>query len=123
MAGLMDINQRSGRFQDYANFILGVLLFIAPWVLNYTDQQMAAWVAWVGGFVVAILSLAAIFQFAEWEEWVNLLVGAAVFVSPFVFHFMDVMHAVAAHYVLGLLIVLAAATEFWAVHHPQGRLM
>ncbi len=123
MAGLMDMNRRDARFQDYANLVLGVLLFIAPWALNYTNEMMAARVAWIGGLVVAILSLAAIFKFAEWEEWVNLLIGAGVFISPYVFHFMHVMHAVATHYVLGVLIVIAAATELWAVHHPQGRMM
>jgi hypothetical protein len=123
MAGLMDINQKGGRFQDYANFVLGALLFFAPWALDYTNEMMAARVAWIGGLAVAILSLAAIFRFAEWEEWVNLLIGAGVFISPFVFRFMHVVPAVAAHYVLGLLIVIAAATELWAMHHPQGRMM
>ncbi|WP_298355519.1 SPW repeat protein [Rhodoblastus sp.] len=123
MAGLMDFNRKGARFQDYANFVLGVLLFIAPWALNYTHEMMAARVAWIGGLVVAILSLAAILRFAEWEEWVNLLIGAGVFISPYVFHFMQVTHAVATHYVLGALIVIAAATELWSVHHPQGRFM
>ena len=100
-----------------------MLLFIAPWALNYTDEMMAARMAWIGGLVVAILSLAAIFKFAEWEEWVNLLVGLACSSRPMHSSFMHVTHAVAAHYVLGLLIVIAAATELWAVHHPQGRMM
>ncbi|WP_298426570.1 SPW repeat protein [Rhodoblastus sp.] len=123
MAGLADFHRTGTRFQDYANFVLGALLFISPWALGYSDQLMAMRVAVIGGLIVAILSFAAIIRFAEWEEWVNLLIGIAVFASPYVFGFMHVMHAVAAHYVLGLLIVISAATELWAVHHPQGRMM
>jgi SPW repeat len=123
MAGLTDSRQTGARFQDYANFVFGVLLFIAPWAMQYTGHEMATRVAWIGGFAVAILSLAAIIKFAEWEEWVNLLVGIGVFVSPLVFGFTHVMAAVAAHYVLGLLIVIAAASELWAAHHPQERMM
>jgi hypothetical protein len=123
MAGLFDTNFTGTRFQDYANFVLGVLLFVSPWALGYADQEMAARIAWIGGLIVAILSFAAIVQFAEWEEWVNLLVGLAVIASPYVFGFTHVMHAVMAHYVLGILIVIAAATELWAVHHPHARMM
>jgi hypothetical protein len=123
MAGLFDTTTTGTRFQDYANFVLGVLLFVSPWALGYADQEMAARIAWIGGLIVAILSFAAIIKFAEWEEWVNLLVGLAVIVSPFAFGFTGVTHAVLAHYVLGFLIAIASATELWAVHHPQSRLM
>jgi hypothetical protein len=123
MTGLANFLGTGTRFQDYANFFLGVLLVISPWALGYVDHEMATRVAVIGGLIVAVLSFAAIIKFAEWEEWVNLLVGLAVFVSPYLFGFADVTRAVMAHYVLGLLIVISAATELWAVHHPRPRLM
>lgn len=118
MAGLTGFKDTGTRFQDYANFVLGVLLFVSPWALGYTDHSMAARTAWAGGLIIAILSFAAIVRFAEWEEWVNLLVGLAVIASPWLLGFSNVRHAVMAHYVLGLLVVVAAASELWAVHHP-----
>lgn len=118
MAGLAGFKNTGTRFQDYANFVLGVLLFISPWALGYSDHEMAARTAWSGGLIIGILSFAAIIKFAEWEEWINLLVGLAVMASPYVIGFGNVMHAVLAHYVIGVLVVLAAATELWAVHHP-----
>jgi SPW repeat len=124
MAGLADFKDTGTRFQDYANFVLGVLLFISPWALGYSDNEMAARTAWTGGLIIGVLSFAAIIKFAEWEEWVNLLVGLAVMASPYVLGFGNVMHAVLAHYVIGVLVVLAAATELWAVHHsPHARMM
>lgn len=123
MASLTDFNMTGTKFQDYANFILGVLLFVSPWALGYADQEMAARIAWIGGLIVAILSFAAIIKFAEWEEWINLLVGLAVIASPYAFGFTNVTNAVLAHYVLGILIVVSAASELWQFHHPHPRMM
>ena len=63
--------------------ILGGLLFVSPWALGYTGDEMAARTAWVGGIVVAVLAIAALVKFAEWEEWLNMLVGLAVIASPY----------------------------------------
>jgi len=123
MAGFADFNKPKMQFQDYANLVLGVLLFLSPWALGYADAEMAARTAWIGGIIIAILSLAAIVNFAEWEEWLNLLVGFAVIVSPAFFGFSQVMNAVAAHYVLGVLVVLVSGWELWTVHHPRPRMM
>jgi hypothetical protein len=121
MAGLTDFNKTAMRFQDFANLILGGLLFVSPWVLDYTDKEMAARIAWISGVVIAVLALAAIVKFAEWEEWLNLLVGLAESASPYIFGSTNVMHAVTAHYVLGLLVVLSTGWELWEVHHIPAR--
>lgn len=117
MAGLMNFDKPGTRFQDFANLILGFLLFLSPWALGYSGEEMAARTAWISGIVIAVLALAAIVRFAEWEEWLNLLVGLAVIASPYIFGFTNVMHAVTAHYVLGLLVVLSTGWELWEVRH------
>lgn len=117
MAGLADYNKSNTHFQDYANLVLGILLFLSPWSLGYADAEMAARTAWIGGIVIAILSLAAIVNFAEWEEWLTLLMGVAVIIAPYFFGFSNIQHAVAAHNVIGLLVVLASGWELWTVHH------
>ncbi len=123
MAGYTDFKKPGARFQDFANLILGVLLFASPWALDYSGEEMAARTAWISGIVIAVLALAAIVKFAEWEEWLNLLVGLAVIASPYIFGFTHVMHAVSAHYVLGLLVVLSTGWELWEVHHTGARMM
>ncbi len=123
MAGLADYNKSNTHFQDYANLVLGVLLFLSPWALGYADAEMAARTAWIGGIVIAILSLAAIVNFAEWEEWLTLLMGATVIIAPYFFGFSDVRNAVAAHNVIGLLVVLASGWELWTVHHRGAQRM
>ena len=59
---------------DVANLILGALLFISPWVFHFSPGA-ESWNAWAGGGVIVLLSIAALSAFAEWEEWINLIVG------------------------------------------------
>ncbi|WP_236700534.1 SPW repeat protein [Allosalinactinospora lopnorensis] len=38
-------------------FVLGVLMFISPWVLAFTGTMAAAWTAWIAGAVIAVMGL------------------------------------------------------------------
>jgi hypothetical protein len=118
MAGLTDFKKSGSNLQDYVNLILGVMLFLSPWALGFTGETTAARIAWFGGIVIAIVASGAIVVFAEWEEWLSLLIGLGVMASPFVFGFGHVMNAVMAHYVIGLLVFASSAWEIWAAHHP-----
>src|ERR671921_1016325 len=35
--------------------LFGVLLFVAPWVLSYTDRTGASWTSWVVGAIAVVL--------------------------------------------------------------------
>jgi uncharacterized membrane protein HdeD (DUF308 family) len=39
---------------------LGVLLFIAPWVLAYSALAGASWTSWVGGVLAVIVGVSAV---------------------------------------------------------------
>jgi hypothetical protein len=62
------------------------------------------------------MALAALVRFAEWEEWVTLIVGLAVAASPWVLGFAALHHALAVCVALGLIVALASVTEIWSVH-------
>lgn len=104
--------------QDWINLICGVLLFISPWALGFSGELMAARTAWIGGIVFFVLAVAALVQFAEWEEWVELIAGALVVIAPWVLGFATVHAALWSSVVLGIIVVLSAIWELWAVHHP-----
>ena len=76
-------NSKSTIACDVVNLILGAFLFIAPWLFNYAPGA-ESWNAWIAGAVIAALSVVALSAFAEWEEWLNLVVGLWVIVSPWV---------------------------------------
>ena len=78
---------------------------------------MAARTAWVGGIVIAVMAIAALVQFAEWEDWVALIVGVLMVISPWALGFAAMHAAVWAFVVLGLIVALASISEIWIVHH------
>ena len=104
--------------QDWVNLVCGALLFISPWTLKFSGDLMAARTAWVGGIVIGAMAIAALVQFAEWEEWVALVVGVLVVISPWVLGFAAVHAALWTCVVLGLIVALASISEIWIVHHP-----
>jgi uncharacterized membrane protein HdeD (DUF308 family) len=104
--------------QDWINLICGVLLFISPWALGFAGDLMAARTAWVGGVIFFLLGAAALAQFAEWEEWVALIVGVLLVLAPWVLGFAAIHAAMWSCVVLGVIVILSSVSEIWAVHHP-----
>ena len=105
--------------QDWVNLVCAVLLFISPWILAFSGDVLATRAAWISGVVVAIFAVAALVQFAEWEEWISALLGVWMIVAPWVVGFSTVGVAVAAFVVLGLVVACASAAELWQIRHPQ----
>jgi SPW repeat len=48
------------RWQSWLNLVVGVWLFISPWVLRYTDVSDGAINAWVFGVVTVLVALWAL---------------------------------------------------------------
>jgi len=103
--------------QDWINLVCGVLLFISPWALGFSGDMMAARTAWVGGIVIAVMGIAALVQFAEWEDWVALIAGVLMIISPWTLGFAAMYYAAWTMVVLGLIVALASVSEIWIVHH------
>jgi uncharacterized membrane protein HdeD (DUF308 family) len=45
---------------EWATILLGVLLFVAPWVVGYTGVTGAAWTSWLVGATVVVVSLTVV---------------------------------------------------------------
>jgi hypothetical protein len=52
-----------GSWQEWSNVILGIWIFIAPWVLGFANLQLAAWDHWVVGFLIFIVSLSNLYGY------------------------------------------------------------
>ena len=107
--------------RDWINLICGVLLFISPWALAFSGNMTAATTTWVGGAVIAIMGLAALIQFAEWEDWVALVAGLLMIIAPWVMGFAAVGYAGWAFVVLGVIVAVASVSEIWMIRHPAAR--
>ncbi len=105
---------------DVYNLLLAMFLLISPWLFAHANSTAALDLR-VSGAAIAILSLAAMVAFAYWEEWVNLLLGLWLIVSPWLLGF---AHTRAMHFsiAVGVAVTFLAALELWLVHdasHPD----
>lgn len=111
---------KSERVCDVLNLILGAILVLSPWIFGFASGAQSQ-NAVISGIVIVILSIAALAAFMEWEEWINLLAGIWVLVSPWVLGFANAATAMWTHVIIGLLVAVIAAVELWLVRRP-GRL-
>jgi uncharacterized membrane protein HdeD (DUF308 family) len=58
--GLWSLAQPGSVASEYVHAVLGVLLFISPWVFGYADMAGAAWTSWVAGVLTVAVGLAAL---------------------------------------------------------------
>jgi len=105
--------------QDWINLILAICLFISPWVIGFSAAIVPAWNAWIVGVLLGALALATLSVFAEWEEWVNVVLGLWLIVSPWLLGFAADTNVMATHVVLGVLVVAASAWAVWDFRHPH----
>ena len=113
---------KNERICDVLNLILGALLLISPWLFSFAagaETQNAV----ICGIIIVALSLAALAAFAEWEEWLNLIVGIWVFVAPWALGFTGTnTRAMGVHLVVGAAVAVIAAIEVWMLHRTPPRL-
>jgi hypothetical protein len=109
----------SAKLGDVANLFLGMVLFFSPWLFGLSTG--APWqTASVIGIFIAVSSIAALAAFAIWEEWLNLVAGLALIVSPWLLGFED-SSAMMIDAVIGGMVAVLAAIGVWlaAVAAPQ----
>jgi hypothetical protein len=58
--GLWSLGQPGALASEWITLVLGVLLFLAPWVLGYSALSGAAWTSWVIGVIDVIMAAAAL---------------------------------------------------------------
>ncbi len=95
----------SYRWSNGVMLLLAVWLFISPWAMHLPTSGAASWNFWIVGIVTAALALAAESEVAQWEDWIGLLLGVWLFVSPSVLYF-GAAAAVSNAYALGILLFL-----------------
>ena len=95
----------------------GALLAASPWIFGFRSESAASWNAWISGVVIAALAIAALVAFAEWEEWLNLVVGIWVAISPWLVNFSASNDATLVQVAVGAVVAIVAAVRLWFVHY------
>ncbi len=102
------------RWQNWVALVLGVILFIAPWIFGTSTHTTSSWDAWVLGIIGVILALWALGvpRMALVPDWITVVLGVVLFISPWVLGFATVTAAAWAAWIIGVLFVIAAG---WAI--------
>jgi SPW repeat len=110
---------RSESVLDLYNILLALILFIAPWFFAHASRAAVVDLRSSSAAII-ILSLAAIIAFSIWEEWVNVLLGVWLIVSPWLLGF---AHTRAMHYAIaiGAAIAFFAALDLWLRYEAAER--
>lgn len=107
------------RWQDWVGLVLGVLMFLSPWLVGFSAEVYAASSAWALGAATVVLFAIALFKPEhQWEEWGNLALAVLLILAPFALGFAAVAGAAYAHWILGVLIGIDA---IWALYDIQGK--
>lgn len=115
----MDTEQR---WQDRLTFVLGLWLFISPMLYNrpFALDPMTVNTLLMAAAVMVVAG-AAIARYKPWEEWVEVVIGAWLIISPFTFGFTDMTLAMINHIVVGAVIMVDSiwvALKYPTAGHP-----
>jgi hypothetical protein len=108
------------RWQDWVNLVLGIWLFIAPWIWGNSrapspHEFTSAWNAWILAVIVVIIALWALSSPAmTGVEWINVIAGIWLFIAPWVLGFAAAGHSAAWNqWVVGIIVFVLS---LWAVN-------
>ena len=113
------------RWQDWINLLLGIWLFFSPWILGfYSSIPGQSWNFFIIGVAFFVFALAAVNMRTLWEEWVNLVLGIWMIISPWVLRYSANAtardDAVVVGIVVAVLSIWALAEKHMPVREPDG---
>ncbi|TCD15369.1 SPW repeat domain-containing protein [Oricola cellulosilytica] len=98
-------------WEDIASALLGVAVLLAPIAIDVTGSTLALTSAGVTGVLIIALAMLENVSWRRWEEVLEMLAGAWLIASPFVFGYGGV--EASFHMLAGALVVLLGALEYW----------
>lgn len=108
--------RRTAALADIMNLLLGMLLFLAPWLFGFVSN-LASGNAWLSGALIGLVAIAAILALDTGEERLNLIMGPWVAASPWLLGFHAERHI---HVLVGLLVAGIAAIEIGWTYRACG---
>ena len=101
------------RWQDWGTVVLGIVIFATPFVFNVPVGDSVAWTAFGAG---VLLVLGGLWSEGTDEpnmavEWIPLIVGVALFVSPWIVGFSEQQNMAWSAWVVGVLAILNSGAE------------
>ena len=116
MSDSMEI-QEAWAWEDWVDMVLGAWLAISPWILGFTDSDGATRNALIVGIAIAVLSGSTFLIYNVIEEWIDVILGIWLIVSPWVLSSSGNGSVVANFVIVGALVAGLSGYEIWASRH------
>lgn len=100
------------KWEDWVGIALGAWMLASPWVVGFSDHSVAAMNALIMGSILVLAEMLELSVHEAAEEWIDIVAGVWLMVSPVVLGFTSLMPATVSTMSVGLLTVLFAA---WAL--------
>lgn len=113
MGHLSGLKRREAALDIY-KLGIGFLLFVSPWLFAFTHQtaRIDSWVIGAGLMAISMMTLVA---FGAWEEWLLLVLGVWLLVSPWALGF---LHSPGMHVSIfvGIVVTYLAVLEIFLIY-------
>jgi hypothetical protein len=100
------------QWEDWCSWLLGFWLCISPWVLQFDLEPTATRTAVITGILLVFVERMTLYFYRTWEEWISVIIGAWLVVSPWVLS-ISVLTARENFVVVGLLVMALTIYELW----------
>jgi len=98
------------QWEDWCSWGLGIWLLLSPWALFFDQEHPAMENAVAVGALIIVAEVLELSIFRDWEEWINVLLGAWLVISPWILKVANVA-ATWNFLVVGTLVVVLAVYE------------
>lgn len=106
---------------DSATLALAAVMFVSPWLLDFSGLFVAKVAAWIGGALIAFGALAAMRRFAAWQEWLICLTALALVVAPWALNFRYLNSSAAAFVGVGSFVLAISVANLWIYRRASTR--
>ncbi|WP_162427207.1 SPW repeat protein [Pontibacter pudoricolor] len=110
------------RFHGFLDYIVGIFMIIAPWVLDFSDNDAATWTIVIAGIIVLIQAAMTDFELGlirripmQSHLMVDLVLGVILALSPWLFQFNNYVYL--PHLIIGVFSILASLTTHRVPSH------
>jgi hypothetical protein len=102
------------QWEDWLNWAFGIWLCLSPWALDFSLDDVPTRNAVILGVLIILNEVVTLSIFRPWEEWINVVLGAWLVISPWALHIGSTA-ATANFVIVGVLVAAFALYEIWDV--------
>jgi hypothetical protein len=110
------------QWEDWCDWALGIWLCLSPWVLLFERDGVATRNAVIVGGLIILAEVITLSVFRLWEEWINVVLGAWLIVSPWLLGITNAF-AKGNFVVVGVLVLALALYEVRSLRREPSRRM